>query len=310
MAMFRFLLVSVLVGCVLGGLVVFNQPQVVLAQGDTPTEGDWGTSDGDFGFDGVEKYYLWGDVTDVSGPPWDPADGENGPKVIYGTDDRIDVYAETDPFLLTLAASTCGLFSPGSIIDNGNNTFTIQTQSYSQSYGLCIEEPFYSQPIAAFCTGFLVGPDLIATAGHCFDSGDLGSAQFVFGFDMLDASTPALTLSNDYIYTGVELVGHALGGGLDYAVVRVDRVVTAPGAQILDIRRTGTVPNGTAIGVIGHPAGLPKKIAFGAQTQVYNNSAAGSFEANLDTYGGNSGSPVFNAATGVVEGILVNGATD
>ena len=34
------------------------------------------------------------------------------------------------------------------------------------------------------------------------------------------------------------------------------------------------------------------------------------FSANLDTYGGNSGSAVFNANTGVVEGILVRGATD
>ena len=34
------------------------------------------------------------------------------------------------------------------------------------------------------------------------------------------------------------------------------------------------------------------------------------FNANLDTYGGNSGSAVFNASTGEVEGILVRGATD
>ena len=32
--------------------------------------------------------------------------------------------------------------------------------------------------------------------------------------------------------------------------------------------------------------------------------------ANLDTYGGNSGSPVFNAQNNKVEGILVRGETD
>ena len=32
--------------------------------------------------------------------------------------------------------------------------------------------------------------------------------------------------------------------------------------------------------------------------------------ANLDTYGGNSGSAVFNAKTGLVEGILVRGEQD
>jgi hypothetical protein len=34
------------------------------------------------------------------------------------------------------------------------------------------------------------------------------------------------------------------------------------------------------------------------------------FVANLDTYGGNSGSPVFNSETHKVEGILVRGETD
>jgi hypothetical protein len=34
------------------------------------------------------------------------------------------------------------------------------------------------------------------------------------------------------------------------------------------------------------------------------------FRANLDTYGGNSGSAVFDANTGVVEGILVRGEND
>jgi hypothetical protein len=34
------------------------------------------------------------------------------------------------------------------------------------------------------------------------------------------------------------------------------------------------------------------------------------FTANLDSYAGNSGSPVFNQKTGRVEGILIQGADD
>ena len=34
------------------------------------------------------------------------------------------------------------------------------------------------------------------------------------------------------------------------------------------------------------------------------------FVCNLDTYGGNSGSPVFNSSTHELEGILVRGETD
>jgi hypothetical protein len=43
---------------------------------------------------------------------------------------------------------------------------------------------------------------------------------------------------------------------------------------------------------------------------VRNNAPAAFFVANLDTYGGNSGSPVFNSNTREVEGVLVRGETD
>ena len=60
--------------------------------------------------------------------------------------------------------------------------------------------------------------------------------------------------------------------------------------------------------MIGHPSGLPTKFAGGAA--VRNNQQNAFFVANLDTYGGNSGSPVFNSNTHAVEGILVRGETD
>ena len=44
--------------------------------------------------------------TELSNVPWTPTTGSE-PKVVYGTDDRIDVYQETDPERLTWAASTC-----------------------------------------------------------------------------------------------------------------------------------------------------------------------------------------------------------
>jgi hypothetical protein len=43
---------------------------------------------------------------------------------------------------------------------------------------------------------------------------------------------------------------------------------------------------------------------------VRDNTPVPFFAANLDTYGGNSGSPVFNATSGTVEGILVRGEND
>jgi V8-like Glu-specific endopeptidase len=58
---------------------------------------------------------------------------------------------------------------------------------------------------------------------------------------------------------------------------------------------------------MGHPSGLPMKYADGAK--VFGNFD-NYFSTNLDTFGGNSGSPVFNAKTNEVVGILVRGDID
>ncbi len=240
-------------------------------------------------------------------------DEETLNKVIYGTDDRIDWYEETNPARLKLARSTCVLIDPSNITDNGNGTYDLDDTTFQQARGVCVSEPFSQQPVPGDCSGFLVASDIIATAGHCVTS-QFAAANtfFVFNFNMVDANTPRLTVNEEDVYRGTTLIGQVLSGstGEDWALIRVDRPVTAPESEPHVIRRTGTIPVSTNIGVIGHPAGLPSKIAYGADTAVRDTSNSIFFEANLDTYGGNSGSAVFNAATGIVEGILVRGETD
>jgi hypothetical protein len=80
------------------------------------------------------------------------------------------------------------------------------------------------------------------------------------------------------------------------------------GRRPLAVRSAGRVAKGQPLFVIGHPNGLPTKFADGAQ--VRGNAHKDFFVANLDTYGGNSGSPVFNAVSLEVEGILVRGEND
>lgn len=243
--------------------------------------------------------------TVIGTTPW-PRPDLTGPKVIYGTDDRIDLYQENDPDRRIWAASTCGLFTASAAHENNDGSYTIRTSAYD----VCPQERFSSQPTAAFCTGFMVDDDIIATAGHCFSAGNLGSVRFIFGFVMENATTPVLTVPAEQVYLGVEILGRALAGNQDYSIIRVDRPIVAEGAVPFKIRREGEVSAGALVGVIGHPAGLPLKLAFGGNTAVRSNDNSGFFMANLDTYGGNSGSPVIDPLTGIVEGILVRGETD
>lgn len=249
--------------------------------------------------------------TQTSGVPWEMSARANQEKVVYGTDDRIDVYAETSSNRKKWAAATCAIVDAADLVARSEDTFSLTTDAYV-IYGkpACADEPFGDQPTSPFCTGFMVGEDLIATAGHCVYESELPAVRFLFGFEMTDATTPVLTFQSNQVYTGIEVVHHGGTGDFDHAIVRVDRPITAPGAVPLPIRRTGTVAIGDPVGVIGHPYGLPKKLAFGPTTAVRDNTLEGYFTANLDTYGGNSGSPVFNVDTGLVEGILVRGAQD
>ncbi len=229
-------------------------------------------------------------------------------RVIYGTDNRQDLYQVTKAAVRRSAEAVVALVKASDLSEKADGTFDLATESFKDAYDLCSSEPFVSQPTGCFCTGFLVGPDVVATAGHCVKStADLATMRFVFGFRMRNATTPQTTFAAADVYKGKQLLGRQLANdGTDWALVRLDRAVV--GRKAVSVRTTGKIKNNQGLYVIGHPCGLPQKYAPDAQ--VRDNNSAPFFVANLDTYGGNSGSPVFNAQNNKVEGILVRGETD
>lgn len=236
-----------------------------------------------------------------------PAAAQVSGQVIYGEDDRIDLWQAKDARLRALADSTVALFQGGDVAVSGERA-ALSTQNYGERMGLCKTEPFFEQPMGAFCSGSLVAPDVIMTAGHCVTSPDAcAGIKFVFGFGIKEKGADPTSVPAGDVYGCKELLGREqVGDGADWALVRLDRAVT--GHRPLKLNKAGDISAGALVVVIGHPAGLPTKIAGGAK--VRDASKPGFFVANLDTYGGNSGSAVFNARTGLVEGILVRGEQD
>lgn len=232
---------------------------------------------------------------------------KNKQKAIYGVDDRKDLFNVTDQEILDDADCVVSLFQNREVVDNGDGTSTLATKNFGTEYNLCNNERFREQPTGAFCSGFLVAPDIIATAGHCVNPGNVTNILFVFGFRMVDETTPPTIIDNNEIYRGLEIIDKKeISEGADWAVVKLERAVT--NHKIAEFRRTGLIQDNQKVHVIGHPCGLPTKFAGGAN--VRDNTPGEFFVANLDTYGGNSGSPVFNSETHQVEGILVRGETD
>jgi Trypsin-like peptidase domain len=236
----------------------------------------------------------------MTGAGFDPA-----PRIYYGTDDRLDIYELPAGQNLEDADSVVALFPDFQVQDIGDGTAVLLTLNYGDSYNLCPSERFREQPSGSFCSGVLVAPDIIATAAHCLTDMNIADIRFVFGYQMRDQDTPELVINNLDIYTGVEVIAWQLDDttGSDWALIRLDRPVV--NHRIARIREKGTISEGQALHIIGHPSGLPVKFAGGGR--VRENRYRAVFGENLDAYPGNSGSPVFNSTTHVVEGLQVRG---
>lgn len=230
-------------------------------------------------------------------------------KVIYGVDDRKEAYEITNSRIKENINSVVALIRKNDISDNGDGKSTIRTRIFGVARNLCENEKFYNQPIAPFCSGFLVSKDLIATAAHCVENQeDLKSIRFVFGFRMKNQNEGSTVIDNSDIYEGESIVNRILDdNGSDWAVIKLKNQVVNDHKPVV-LRRTGKISDNESVYVVGHPVGLPTKFADGAN--VRNNTNESFFVCNLDTYGGNSGSPVFNSSTHELEGILVRGETD
>ncbi|MFT5701278.1 MAG: V8-like Glu-specific endopeptidase [Desulforhopalus sp.] len=258
-------------------------------------------------------YHKLADLTNSNGVDVGP----QGEEVLYDIDDRKDYFSliELDPeeaaLKRKLADATVILTSKDNVIEQEDGSFKLGVDEFTQGGLLpCEDESFRSQHVGGWCSGFMVGPDLIATAGHCGETeSEIQNTAYVFGFKVASEDDQGTThFSADQVYFGAELVAHDLSATGDYAIVCVDRAITSPGAAPLPVRKDGRIEVGENIGVIGYPSGLPVKIAFGYETVVIRDEDPWLL-SNLDTYGGNSGSAVFNK-DGLVEGILVRGARD
>src|SRR5919106_5188121 len=167
----------------------------------------------------------------------------------YGTDDRRDTY-ELSGQDLEDADSVVALFHSSRVYDLWDGTSALLTVNYGEDCDLCPSERFREQPSGSFCSGVLVAPDVIATAGHCITwKVAVQDIRFVFGYRMRDATTPELVISNRDIYHAIEVIAWRVDDttGADWALIRLDRIVE--NHRIARIRGSGMISNGQPVHV-------------------------------------------------------------
>ena len=221
--------------------------------------------------------------------------------------------------------------TPGTIITRNSDYCTGQPFATEQRFGGDHE-----------CSAFFIGGDKFLTAGHCIappgvsvpaNLGHLdcagGGAAVVLGWTV-DGSNPNgnPSVPADRFYSCAAVVSHgglmppelnlpACGPGapiwpkcsredprFDWAVLRVDRAVTAPVTGFA-IGTPYEIRAGQTTTVIGYPGGLPQKIDESARVRVPKPLELFSwFEFDADISRGNSGGPVLDRVTNIALGIV------
>jgi hypothetical protein len=239
-------------------------------------------------------------------------------KVIYGVDDRMEYY-RMPAALRPLADATVSIWRKENLLpDRASGVYRLNTVALGEVYSLCPGERFREQEIGAFCSGVLVGEDLVVTAGHCVNNEyDCGNLAFVFGYAAHSPleSGPREIMPGDVYFCSSIVKREAPVTGTtgsvdiaktpDLALIKLDRKVAD--RKPVKINRSGRVVSGTKLFIAGHPFGLPFKYAPDGRVVGDIHPGEAYFRTDLDAFGGNSGSPVFNAETLTIEGIHSRG---
>lgn len=224
-------------------------------------------------------------------------------KTIFGHDKRDEIINAGNPITDKLKKSVAGMIPKDNLSIDGMIASFERTTLVD--YDVCSSAKFSDQPLTSDCTGFLISHNMIMTAGHCVTSfKDCSDYYWAFDLDLENVSDLDLDMKD--VYNCKQIIARELNEETheDYVIIELDRTVYGRVPVQFSQKK---ISIGDNVAMIGHPTGLPMKIS---PEGIVNDVEENFILAKIDSFGGNSGSPVYESSTGDVIGLLRGGGED
>lgn len=182
--------------------------------------------------------------------------------------------------------------APGSVIGKDGRTRVTNTRDLPYRAIVFLSIDFGIATLE--CTGILIGPHTVATAGHCVHDPGLGWAVNAHAYPALDGkNTPFPAAIGTEFFTVTGWIESA-EPEFDYGAIQLDTDIGNEtgwlGMSVLDNAMLSKLP----VRVTGYPADKPHKTMWTMAGPIQRVSPLRLFY-EIDTYAGQSGSPVYNA---------------
>lgn len=219
--------------------------------------------------------------------------------------------------ILDHGARVCYLIGDAATVVSTDRRVRLQHQTNGNFNALCPGQRWWNQPVVlersgeAFgsfgYTGYLVAPDLVLTCWHGWDHFQHARQVAILDYATRPDSEVPVDLPADSVievaptpvFGPDRAIETALCAG-DWVLLRLVRSV----ARAVVPTQIAAPRPGAPVYTLGHALGLPLKLAQGGRVLGV---AGAAFRVALDTYTGNSGSPVFDADSHALIGIVSEG---